>query len=196
MKIKRCLADGGVIAFPTETVCALSCDATNEAAIKKIYHIKERDFGKVFAIFVKNIAEIERYAIVNEQVCQLINKFSPGPITYVLKAKIPSLLCKCLLQSGKIGIRIPHHEVANDILNGYKYPLVATSINLSGKNSITNIVDIPPKIKDQIDLVISGKEPELKQESTVIDLSDPSKVKILREGCISKEEINAIIAVL
>jgi len=188
------LAAGGVISFPTETVYALSCDATKELAIDKIYEIKNRNREQVFAILVSNINELEKYAEVDERFYKLAALFSPGPITYVLQAKSKASICSRLIKDGKIGIRIPDHKLAQEILKHYGHPIAATSVNLSGHPSALQVSDIDDELQKQIDLILDGGKCTLGVGSTVVDLSSKDKISILREGSIPEKLIRSLLS--
>jgi len=184
--ISKCLQDGGIICFPTETVCALACDATIPLAVNKIYKIKSRNKNKPLSILVSNIATAKKYVEINDQSLSLMKKFSPGPITYLLPNKNLSSWPNC------VGIRIPDHSVAQTILTHYPNPLVGTSVNISGKASAKSIEEIPDKIKIFMDIIIDdGSKPNANGlPSTIIDLSVPGKNKIIRRGEISETDID------
>lgn len=184
--INKCLREGGIICFPTETVLALACDATNLAAINKIYQIKARDRNKPLSVLVQDLENAKRYVQINDSLVPLINKFSPGPITYVLPNKA---LPHC---PEAVGIRIPDHPTAQLILKSYSNPLIGTSVNISGEASAIAISEIPEKLKDSIDLIIEAIDAGYASgtPSTVLDLSKPGEATVLREGKITKEEID------
>lgn len=188
----KALAEGRVISFPTETVYALACDATKEAAIDKIYEIKKRNREQVFAILVSSVNELEKYAEVDGRVYKLLKRFSPGPITYVLQAKSATSICSKLIKDGKIGIRIPDHKIAQEILKNYPHPIAATSVNLSGVPDALQVSDIDGELKKQIDLILDGGKCRLGIGSTVVDLSAKDQVQILREGAISEKQMLSI----
>jgi L-threonylcarbamoyladenylate synthase len=188
--INKCLQEGGVICFPTETVLALACDATNLVAINKIYQIKSRDKAKPLSILVQNLEVAKQYVQIDEQLIPLIKKFSPGPITYILPNKTLPHCPKA------VGIRIPDHPTAQLILKNYPKPLIGTSVNISGEASATALSEIPAKLKDSIDLIIEPIDADHASgvPSTVLDLSKPGEATIIREGKITKEEIDSASA--
>lgn len=189
--IKSYLKSGKIICFPTETVYALSCDAQIADAIQRIYNIKQRTPAAPFSILVKDIEQMQKYVTLNEFALKLIKKFSPGPITYILpalpNAKLPSTLCS----KNVIGVRIPDHPISMFILNKYKRPLVATSVNLSKKKPIINTDEIL-KYFPNIDMVVANSSENNISgiSSTVIDLSTQGKYSILREGSITQKQID------
>ncbi|WP_047759344.1 L-threonylcarbamoyladenylate synthase [Wolbachia endosymbiont of Armadillidium vulgare] len=174
--------------FPTETVYALACNALDNESIEKIYQIKKRSQNKQLSIFVSDVYNLTKIAKVKERYIDLINYFSPGPITYILPLENNNMLPNEFFK-GSIGIRVPDHPIAISILNELKTPIVATSINISGEKSICKASDIPQSIKQHLSAVIEDDELVFGIESTIIDLTG-DKVKVLRKGKISLQTIN------
>lgn len=192
LKLVDIIKSGGVVAFPTETVYALACDATNVKAVERIYSIKKRDNTKPLSVIVSNIENIKRYAHVGGVERKIIESFSPGPITYVLEIRDKKNLSDLLIKDNNLGFRIPDHQLALEILSRCNMPLVATSVNLSGEKSATNIDEISGEMKKNIDFIVDGK-PGKGISSTVVKLSKGS-VEILREGEIEIYEIMKVIS--
>ncbi|MDG7053269.1 MAG: threonylcarbamoyl-AMP synthase [Wolbachia endosymbiont of Alcedoecus sp.] len=172
-----------LVCFPTETVYALACNALDSGAIKKIYQVKKRSQNKPLSISVSDIYSLTKIAELEEKYLDLINHFSPGPITYILPLKNNNILPNEFFK-GSIGIRIPNHPIAISILNELKTPIVATSINISGEKSVYKASDIPQSIKQHLSAVIEDDKLVSGIESTVIDLTG-DKIKVLREGAVS-----------
>ena len=190
-KIVKKLREGAVICLPTDTVYGLAVDAWNEKAAIKIYNLKKRAKEKPLILFIKDqrhlISLVKKIPL---SAIKMINKWWPGPLTLIFKSAIsdPWYLVN---QKGGIGIRIPSHPVVNKILQENGLSLATTSANLSGEQSIKDIEELSPIIKEKIDLIVdSGKIPPGK-ESTVIDVTI-SPPRILREGEIKREEITKI----
>ncbi|MFP3031775.1 MAG: L-threonylcarbamoyladenylate synthase, partial [Wolbachia sp.] len=144
-KIINAIQNNLLVCFPTETVYALACNALDNESIGKIYQIKKRSQNKPLSIFVSDIYNLTKIAKVKERYIDLINHFSPGPITYILPLKNNNILPNEFFKDS-IGIRIPEHPIAISILNKLKVPIVATSINISGKKSVCKANDIPQSI--------------------------------------------------
>ena len=180
---------GGVVIFPTETVYALACDATNSESIEKIYQIKLRDQNSPLSLLVYDLSIIESYAYVSSEVKKLIDKFSPGPITYVLEIKDTIDIPQSLIKAHAVGFRIPEHTIALEILRQCNVPLVGTSVNRSGALAATSVQKIDPEIKDQVDFILDDGESKIGMGSTVVSIAKDGAVKILREGAISEQEI-------
>lgn len=187
-KIINAIQNNLLVCFPTETVYALACNALNNESIGKIYQIKKRSQNKPLSIFVSDIYNLTKIAKVKERYIDLINHFSPGPITYILPLKNNNILPNEFFKDS-IGIRIPEHPIAISILNKLKVPIVATSINISGEKSVCKADDIPQSIKQHLSAVIEDDELVSGIESTIIDLTE-DKIKVLREGAILLQTVN------
>lgn len=188
--IINAIQNNSLVCFPTETVYALACSALSVEAIEKIYQIKKRSKSKPLSIFVNDFHSLMKIAEVREKYINLVNHFSPGPVTYVLPLKYDSILPNQFFKES-VGVRIPDHKVALSILNELEIPIVATSINTSGEKSIYKANDIPQSIKQRLSAVIEGDKLVSGIESSVIDLTG-DEITILREGAISLQALNNI----
>ncbi len=190
-KVIEILRNGGVVAIPTETVFGLIADARNKDAVERIYEIKERPREKPFTVFVPDkswITQLGSYG--HPGVKKLIDKFMPGPITLVLKAK-PDAPSAVVSDEGKIGIRIPDHPVVRDILSRIDFPLASTSANISGKPPLFSHKDVEAHLGDRVDFVFP-QDADGNLPSTVLDVSD--KVPVLkRKGPVSLLDIEETI---
>jgi len=186
------LANGGIIAYPTETFYGLGADATNEEAIQKIFTIKGRNFKNPIALIIGQTDDI--YPLVQdipETARKLIAAFWPGALTIVFSAAdiVSTLLTAC---SGKIGLRVSSHPIAMGIVQKLKRPLTATSANLSGASECTRASEVAEQIGDKIDAIIDlGDTPDT-AGSTIIDVTCDPPI-ILREGAISRKTIEKYI---
>jgi len=186
IKIIQSLKEGGVVSFPTETVYALACNATNNKAISRIHEIKKRDQNKPLSLLIHDVEQVEDFVYIDQKIKNIIEKFSPGPLTYVLEAKKNSRV-ETLVKNNFLGFRIPDHETALQILKGSDFPIVATSVNLSGEEAATSVDKI--NIKDSIDQILDGGKSDIGISSTVVKISRDYTVTLLRKGSIEKEEI-------
>ena len=182
------LADGGVIAYPTETFYGLGVDATNQTAIEKIFTIKGRDFKNPISLIVGHPDEIYHLVKNIPQAAQkLMGEFWPGALTIVFSAseKVSPLLTA---GTGKIGLRVSSHPTALNIAQTLKKPLTATSANLSGAPECSLASAVVEQMGDKINAIIDGGKTPGGQTSTIIDVTCDPPV-ILREGTIRKEII-------
>ncbi|HLR64304.1 MAG TPA: L-threonylcarbamoyladenylate synthase [Pseudogracilibacillus sp.] len=186
------LKGGEVVAFPTETVYGLGANARNEKAIEKIYKAKGRPSDNPLIVHFASWKQIEPYVTdVPDYVSQLMDAFSPGPITFVLKStgKVAPSVTAGL---PTVGVRIPDHPVALRLLEHCPFPLAAPSANLSGKPSPTLAQHVIDDLEGKIAGVIDGGNAKTGLESTVLDCTGPSPV-ILRPGTITAKDIEKVL---
>lgn len=183
---------GELVAFPTETVYGLGADATNDDAIKKIFQVKGRPSDNPLIVHVANIEQISQYAKeIPIYVEKLLRKFSPGPITYVLKNKgviAPSVIAG--LET--IAIRIPSNPIAHELIKLSRLPIAAPSANISGKPSPTTAPHVIEDMDGKIAGIIDGGATDEGIESTVIDCTGDKPI-VLRLGGVSIDDINKIV---
>jgi len=182
------IRNGGLVAFPTETVYGLGADALNPEAVAALFEAKKRPLDNPPIIHVANVNEID---VLVEEVPQkarlLMETFWPGPLTLIFKrsTKVPSLTTAGL---DTIAIRIPNHKVALALINQSQRPIAAPSANLAGKPSPTTAQHVCEDLGGRIDVIIDGGATKIGVESTVVDLSvDPPL--LLRPGGTSFETL-------
>ncbi len=192
-RIVKAIDNGGVVAFPTETVYALAVDAANFSAVEKIYKLKNRFVNKPLPVFVGDIYQANRLVDFNSMAQKLALNFFPGPLTLVLKSNPKGNLASNVNQNiGSVGIRMPESIAALKILKAVGRPLVGTSANISNDTSATSAEEVLKIFEGQIDVVVDLGVVTTGIPSTIVDLTD-TQAKILREGPISKDKIGAII---
>jgi L-threonylcarbamoyladenylate synthase len=188
------IAQGSIIAFPTDTVYGLAVDAFNENALQKLYKIKKRSFDKPCVVQISDKSELKDIVgKTSPSVQKLIDRFWPGVLTIIFssKYKFSKIICG---ENLTVGIRIPQNDIALHILSSYKNPLAVTSANVSGQEILNNAEDISEEFKDSVDFIIKDRIEGENIPSTVIDVtSEPAR--ILREGTISKDELEKVIKV-
>lgn len=193
-KIVRAIDDGGIVAFPTETVYALAADAGNPDAVRKIYEVKRRVNDKPLPVLVGDIYQAKRIVEFDDRAKKLALILFPGPITIVLKTKIHSNLAKNVNQEiGTAGIRMPNSIPALKILQAVGRPLVGTSANISNSQSAVDAYQVLAEFDNKIDIVVDKGVTEIGVPSTIVDLTT-DEVKILREGAISSRKILDILS--
>lgn len=175
------IKNGGVAIIPTDTVYGIAADAINEEAIKNIYELKNREYSKPMNILVSDIGMIKKVTKgISQKEEEIIKKYMPGAITIILKKNevIPSIVT-----AGKetIGIRIPNNKYILELIENIGRPIVATSLNLSGEESMTDLEMLPDKFKYNVDLIIDEGKTKGGIASTIIKI-EKNVVKTLREG--------------
>ena len=183
------LQQGGLVAFPTETVYGLGADATNDLAVAKIYAAKGRpDFNPLIA-HVEDVDQAIEFAVFSSDALTLAARFWPGPLTLVLPRQAGckvSLLASAGLAS--IALRVPRHAVAQELLRALGRPIVAPSANLSGRISPTTAQHVRDGLGVKVDLILDGGPCAVGLESTIVSFLDGSP-RLLRSGGLGREVI-------
>lgn len=183
---------GNVVALPTETVYGLGANALNPDAVLKVYEVKERPKFNPLIVHVCCVEDVEKYTRdIPEEIYKLMDKFSPGPITYILPRKeiVPDIVCAGL---ETVAIRIPSHELFNKVLKLTNLPISAPSANRFGSVSPTSAEDVLKELDGRIDYILDGGKCEIGIESTVVGYVNGG-LEILRPGFISKEDIENVV---
>lgn len=193
-KATSLLKKGEVVAIPTETVYGLAADATNSEAVQKIFEAKGRPSDNPLIVHLASKQQLQNYVLPYlPYVDLLMEAFSPGPITYVLKCK--DVLAKEVTAGlDTVGIRFPSHPVGRAVLQASQLPLAAPSANLSGKPSPTEALHVWDDLSGRISAIIDGGASDVGLESTVVDCTGASPV-ILRQGKVTEADIAQIIPV-
>ena len=184
---------GAVVAYPTETFYGLGVDVLSAAAIKKLFEVKRRDWSNPVAVIVSDSAMLETIvAEVPEQGRALMRAFWPGPLTILFKTT-HSISRDLTTNTGKIGIRISSHPVAQALCEELGAPLTTTSANLSGLPPSTCVRHLKNYFAERLDIIIDGGELEPSRGSTVVDVTE-DKVVLIREGVIPAARIFEVLA--
>jgi L-threonylcarbamoyladenylate synthase len=188
----RCLAEGGLVAFPTETVYGLGADAANPAAIARLYQAKGRPAFNPLIAHVGDTAAAMPVARFDATARKLAEAFWPGPLTLVLP-KTTGCAVADLATAGldTIAIRVPAHPVARAILRGFGGPVVAPSANLSGHVSPTSAAHVQADLNERIDLIIDGGPVTVGVESTIVGCFDAPM--LLRPGGLPRGDIERVL---
>ena len=188
----KVLAEGGVVAFPTDTVYGLGAVFDQEAAVKKIFAAKGREEKKPLSILVSDRGQVALLAeMENDEMAQkakrLMERYWPGALTLIFRKKegIPDAVTA---GGNTIGIRMPDLELTRDLIRAAGKPLAAPSANTSGKRSAVCAQDVLEDLDGKIDMVIDGGACRIGVASTVVDMTGKTP-KILREGVITAEMI-------
>lgn len=187
------LKSAQVVAFPTETVYGLGAIATNEQAVAKIFEAKGRPSDNPLIVHVGTVEEVVNYVEEISPVAkQCMHAFWPGPLTLVMKAKTGVLAPNVTAGLTTVGIRMPDHPVALELLQQLKMPVAAPSANKSGKPSPTKAEHVAEDLADRIPLIVDGGATGIGLESTVLDTTVTPPV-ILRPGGVTKEMLEEVI---
>ncbi|QWG22339.1 threonylcarbamoyl-AMP synthase [Bradyrhizobium sediminis] len=187
-----CLAEGGLVAFPTETVYGLGADAANPAAIARLYQAKGRPAFNPLIAHVGDLAAARRIARFDTTATLLAEAFWPGPLTLVLP-KAADCPVADLATAGleTVAIRVPAHPVALAILRAFGGPVVAPSANLSGHVSPTTSAHVQGDLTGRIDLIVDGGAVAVGVESTIVGCFE--QPMLLRPGGLPRAEIERVL---
>ncbi len=190
------LKNGEVIAFATDTVYGIACDAANSNAVKKLYGIKKRDEKKPIAIFVKNLAMAEEIFLFDELSKKIAQNFLPGSITLVLQKKIDSsikLAGNLNPQDDSLGFRIVDRKFIAELMSNFAGVLAVSSANLSNQNPALTAKDVEKYfLNSTLKLIVDGNCKKNAEVSTVIKIVN-KKIEILRFGAIKQKSIDLIL---
>ncbi|MBZ0122251.1 MAG: threonylcarbamoyl-AMP synthase [Sandaracinaceae bacterium] len=175
----ECLRDGGVIAYPTDTVYGIGCDIVQKKAIDRVYALKRMKPDQPLAFICPDLGDLARYAIVDDRTYRLMRRLTPGPYCFILQAtrEAPRVL-HVSAKRKTVGIRVPHHEVPLALVRDLGNPIVSTTASWDGEplNDPSDISDYYPALDMLLDAGYGGLEP-----STVLDLTS-GDVEVVREG--------------
>jgi L-threonylcarbamoyladenylate synthase len=172
------LNEGGIIIYPTDTVYGLGANVFNEKAIKKIYSIKKRDYSKPISVSFPDIQSLSYFTELSISNRKIINEKLPGPFTFILNQK-PNVPNRIAIGIDKIGVRIPDNQIAIELTK--KFPITATSANISTKKTLSSPKEIAKQLNYSVDLAIDVGALNSNKSSTVVDLTKEDPI-ILREG--------------
>jgi L-threonylcarbamoyladenylate synthase len=189
------LRAGGLVGFPTETVYGLGADASSEKAIARLYAVKRRPVDHPVIVHFASADDAFSWAAAVPPPARVLAKeFWPGPLTLILKR---SARAKDFVTGGQdtVGLRVPSHPVARQLLKEFAGAIAAPSANRFGKVSPTTTAHVREDLGKDVELVLEGGPSEVGIESTIVDLSGAAAV-LLRPGSISKEALEAVIGSL
>ena len=183
-QVIQLLSKGKVVAVPTETVYGLAAYTFNISAVRQVFNIKGRPFIDPLIVHTFDMEGVNRLASLNPSAIQLANVFWPGPLTLVLpkKPEVPSIVTANL---NTVAIRIPMHPVLRKVLEDSKLCLAAPSANPFGYISPTTIEHVLDSLGDNLEYSLDGGACSVGMESTIIDITNPTKPILLRPGVIT-----------
>lgn len=186
----KIIKDGGLVAFPTETVYGLGADATDAGAASKIYAAKGRPSDNPLIIHVASPEDAEAYAYTSPLYYRLAKAFMPGPLTVIMPKRdtIPSAVTGGL---DSVAVRCPSHTVARALIAAAGVPIAAPSANISGSPSPTRADHVIKDMSGKIEAIIDGGECEIGLESTIVKI-DGNKAILLRPGAITADALECV----
>ena len=191
-KAKKYLDNNHCVAVPTETVYGLAANAYSNNAVKKIFSLKKRPLKNPLIVHYYNIERLKADCDINDNLIKLYKKFSPGPITYVLKLRKNSKISKYVTNNKKsVAIRFPKHKLFRNLLKNLDYPVAAPSANISTRLSSVKPSDVKEEFGSKIKYVLKGGKSKIGVESTILNLLE--KPSLLRYGGLDTKKIEKVL---
>jgi L-threonylcarbamoyladenylate synthase len=191
-KAKKILIKNKIIAVPTETVYGLAGNAYSNKSVKKIYNLKKRPKNNPLIIHYYNLNMLKKDAFLDNNFLKLYKKFSPGPLTFILRKKEKSKISKFANANlNTIAVRFPNNKVIRSLLKKLNFPLAVPSANISTGVSPTEPSDVIDEFKNKIKFILDGGKSRIGLESTVVNLC--GQINILRPGSINNAEITKVV---
>lgn len=178
------LQQGGVVALPTETIYGLCCDPRNTKAVDRLFQLKERDTSKPVLCVTGERSHIDELADIPSVFEPLLRTFWPGPLTVILPLKGHPPLSPLVQKDQTIALRLTSDPLLKEVTTALRFPLVATSANMSGKPFLRSAEDVRTTFGTRLDLIMESDHPLLQTPSTIIALKAPDQVELVREGTI------------
>ena len=187
----RIVRSGGLIIYPTDTVYGLGCDPFNVQAVRRVFEVKGREARRPLPVLASSLKEVQRIAILDERALRLAQSFWPGPLTLVVPRK-PLLPDVVTCGQPSVGVRVPGHEFALEVIRACGGLLVGTSANRSGRPAPRTAQEAISELGDRVDLVIDAGPAPLGMPSTVLDLTGP-ELKVIRAGALPLERLRPFL---
>ena len=184
---------GGIIIYPTDTIYGIGCDPYNDDSVRRIFKIKGRNKKKPLPILACSMEDIEKIAFLDKIGKLLARKYWPGALTIVSPLKDGNISSRLRAGKNSIGVRIPNNKCTLLLLKHCKY-LAGTSANISGEKPPKSALEVLLSPLGNFDALLDGGTVEKGIESTIVDISDPTAPKIIREGAIKSEEVHKVLA--
>jgi tRNA threonylcarbamoyl adenosine modification protein (Sua5/YciO/YrdC/YwlC family) len=175
----KLLADGGLLAYPTDTYFGIGCDLFSKKAIERLYQVKNRDRKKPLALLCPDLSDVAKYGHVSNFAYRIMRQLTPGPFTFVLQAtrQVPEMM---MTKQREVGIRVPDAPLAHALAAGLGHPLVTTSATGADGEHLIDAKDIKTELGNRLDLILDGgTQPQ--EASTVVSLIG-DQIEILRQG--------------
>jgi tRNA threonylcarbamoyl adenosine modification protein (Sua5/YciO/YrdC/YwlC family) len=178
-KVVDILKQGGVIAYPTDTIYGLGCDLYQKDAIERIHRLRKLSKNKRLSIICADLRDISKYAHVPDYAYRIMRSLIPGPYTFILEAT--KLVPKVMLTNQKtVGIRVPHNNIPLALLKELEHPIITTSVTKPDESLYNDPEEIDQMFGKALDVVIDGGT-IVAEHSSIIDFTDDHP-KVLRVG--------------
>ncbi len=184
------LKDGGVVVIPTDTLYALSARASSATALRRIYELKGRNINRPLSLFMADVEDLRRHFHLTTDAERLADAFLPGPLTLVLRPRVP-FPPWLMGPTGGVGVRVPAHRLPRGLVRAIGEPLTATSANVSGGRDALVIEELPPSLTQGVEMIIDGGRVK-GVASTVVDCTG-KQIKVLREGAVGFSKLEEVL---
>jgi L-threonylcarbamoyladenylate synthase len=191
-RLGRILAEGGLVAAPTETVYGLAADALNAKACRAIFRAKGRPANDPLIVHVASVEQADTVAVLNDAARKVAKLFWPGPLTLVLPKRpgVPDIVTSGL---PSVAVRLPSHQLFRELIRLSGRPLAAPSANPFGYVSPTSAAHVFDGLGKRIGHILDGGSAKIGVESTILDLRDPKHPVLLRPGAVSREALARVL---
>ena len=177
----RVMYEGGVILYPTDTIWGIGCDATNEAAVRRVYEIKQRADSKAMLVLVDTPVKVDFYVQDVPEIAWDLIDVADKPLT-IIYSGARNLAPNLLAEDGSVGIRVTNEEFSRRLCQQFRKAIVSTSANISGQPSPRNFAEISDDIKSAVDYIVSFRQEEKAnpKPSSIIKLGARGEIQIIR----------------
>jgi len=182
VKAVEVLRSGGTILYPTDTIWGIGCDATNAAAVSRIYEIKQRQDTKSMLVLMENPNLLNSYICEVPEIAWELIEVADTPLTIIYPGA-KNLAANLLANDGSIGIRITNEAFTQQLIQRFRKPVVSTSANISGQKSPQNFAEISEEIKKSVDFTVKFRQDDLSKStpSGIIKLGVGGQIEIIRK---------------
>ena len=176
------MREGGVILYPTDTICGIGCDATNEDAVRRVYEIKQRQDSKAMLVLVDSSVKVDFYVQDVPEVAWDLIDLADKPLT-IIYSGARNLAANLLAEDGSVGIRVTNEDFSKRLCQQFRKAVVSTSANISGQPSPRNFSEISEEVKSAVDYIVGYRQEEMSnpKPSSIIKLDKGGVIKIIRE---------------
>lgn len=181
-KCVEVLKAGGLILYPTDTVWGIGCDATNEAAVEKVYKLKQSEDKHSMLCLMRDADMVVRYVNRAPGIAFEVMELSDKPLTAILPGAV-GVAANLIPEAKTLGVRVPQHEFCQALLRKFGKPIVSTSANISGEPAAKRLKEVAQEIIDGVDYVVNPRfegKPTLKP-SSIIAFGEGGEVEIIRQ---------------
>jgi L-threonylcarbamoyladenylate synthase len=184
---------GQVVGMPTDTFYGLAADPLNLRAVDLIYDVKTRSRHKPLSLLIESVEQAEYLARpLPDAFYEITRKYWPGPLTIIVKAS-SRLPLKVTANTGNVALRVPASNIAVEVIRAAGVPITATSANISGASECTTAGGVRQQLGNRISLIVDGGTSPRDVASTIINMSDPNRISILRHGAIPEAELQKFL---